>query len=80
MTTSRDWRGAMVRYYWGALTPEQREEAQWQPAEANDDDHYATEFQRLHHEEMTTWTSDGVAASAGRYAFWGMLEIGRAHV
>ena len=43
-------------------------------------DRYEAEFRRLHHEEMTTWTSKGPLPLpspreknfAGRYLFWGV--------
>ena len=50
---------------------------------------YTTEFQRLHAEEMNTWTGPGLPPprdknSAGRYAFWGVpgrtLDTVMAHI
>ena len=52
MTTSRVWRDAVLRQYWGALTAEQRDESQWKPQPANYG-RYQAEFRRLHHEKMT---------------------------
>ena len=52
MLMSRDWRDAMLRHYWGALTTEEQNDPQWEPGTANYD-RYAAEFRRLHHEETT---------------------------
>ena len=43
----------MLCHYWGALTAEQCNEAQWRPNAANFN-RYESEFRHLHDEEMNT--------------------------
>ena len=49
--TSRSWRDAVHRHYWGALTTEQRNGPQWRPVAANFG-RYDGEVRHLHDDEM----------------------------